>query len=229
MEGKGHKDNFNHTLQVVDNVAARSDNEWLRWAALLHDIGKPQTKRYDDKLGWTFHNHNYVGEKMIPRIFRKMKMPMNEKMKYVAKIVGLHMRPQSVGEDGVSDSGVRRLITDAGPNLDDLMILAEADITSKNPAKVRRQLEGFSRLRDRMAQINDADAFRNWKNPINGNEIIERFHIAPGREIAAIKDAVKEAVMEGKIPYDHDAAWEYVLQIAPAILGTADMTNPEKS
>ena len=229
MEGKGHKDNFNHTLQVVDNVAARSDNEWLRWAALLHDIGKPQTKRYDDKLGWTFHNHNYVGEKMIPRIFRKMKMPMNEKMKYVAKIVGLHMRPQSVGEDGVSDSGVRRLITDAGPDLDDLMILAEADITSKNPAKVRRQLEGFSRLRDRMAQINDADAFRNWKNPINGNEIIERFHIAPGREIAAIKDAVKEAVMEGKIPYDHDAAWEYVLQIAPAILGTADMTNPEKS
>lgn len=154
---------------------------------------------------------------------------MNEKMKYVAKIVGLHMRPQSVGEDGVSDSGVRRLITDAGPDLDDLMILAEADITSKNPAKVRRQLEGFSRLRDRMAQINDADAFRNWKNPINGNEIIERFHIAPGREIAAIKDAVKEAVMEGKIPYDHDAAWEYVLQIAPAILGTADMTNPEKS
>ena len=200
-------------------MAARSDNEWLRWAALLHDIGKPQTKRYDARLGWTFHNHNFVGEKMVPRIFRKMKLPMNEKMKYVAKIVGLHMRPQSVGEEGVSDSGVRRLITDAGPDLDDLMILAEADITSKNPAKVRRQLEGFARLRERMTQINDADALRNWKNPVNGNEIIEHFNIAPGKEIAAIKDAVKEAVMDGRIPCEHDAAWEYVLEIAPSILG----------
>ncbi len=220
QEGKGHKDNFNHTLQVVDNVAARSDNEWLRWAALLHDIGKPQTKRYDDRLGWTFHNHNYIGEKMIPRLFRKMKLPMNEKMKYVAKIVGLHMRPQSVGEDGVTDSGVRRLITDAGSDLDDLMILAEADITSKNPAKVRRQLEGFARLRKRMTEINNADELRNWKNPVNGNEIIDHFHIAPGKKIAEIKDAVKEAVMEGKIPYEHDAAWAYVLKIAPTILGT---------
>ena len=216
MEGKGHKDNFNHTLQVVDNVAERSDSEWLRWAALLHDIGKPQTKRYDERLGWTFHNHNFIGEKM----------------KYVAKLVGLHMRPQSVGEQGVSDSGVRRLITDAGPDLDDLMILAEADITSKNPNKVRRQLEGFARLRERMSQINDADELRNWKNPVNGNEIIEYFHIAPGREIAAIKDAVKEAVMEGKIPYDHDAAWAYVLEIAPGILGTGTTeasTNCEKA
>lgn len=220
MEGKGHKDNFNHTLQVVDNVAAMSDSEWLRWAALLHDIGKPQTKRYDEKLGWTFHNHNFIGEKMIPRIFRKMKLPMNEKMKYVAKIVGLHMRPQSVGEEGVSDSGVRRLITDAGEDLDDLMLLAEADITSKNPAKVRRQLEGFARLRERMSQINDADALRNWKNPVNGNEIIEHFKIAPGREIAAIKEAVKEAVLDGRIPYDHDAAWQYVLETAPAILAS---------
>ena len=169
QDGKGHKDNFNHTLQVLDNVAAKSDNEWLRWATLLHDIGKPSTKRYDERLGWTFHNHNYVGEKMIPGIFRQMKLPMNEKMKYVAKIVGLHMRPQSVGESGVSDSGVRRLITDAGPDLEDLMTLAEADITSKNPAKVRRQLEGFSRLRERMAQINDADELRNWKNPVNGD------------------------------------------------------------
>ena len=129
------------------------------------------------------------------------------------------MRPQSVGEEGVSDSGVRRLITDAGPDLDDLMILAEADITSKNPAKVRRQLEGFARLRERMTQINDADALRNWKNPVNGNEIIEHFNIAPGKEIAAIKDAVKEAVMDGRIPCEHDAAWEYVLEIAPSILG----------
>ena len=218
MEGKGHKDNFNHTLQVVDNVAAHSDNEWLRWAALLHDIGKPQTKRYDEKLGWTFHNHNFVGEKMISRIFRKMKMPMNEKMKYVEKLVGLHMRPQSVGEDGVSDSGVRRMITDAGEDLDDLMILAEADITSKNPAKVRRQLEGFARLRKRMSELSDADALRNWKNPVNGNEIIDYFKIEPGKEIAEIKGAVKEAIIEGRIPYEHDAAWQYVLEIAPDIL-----------
>lgn len=218
MEGKGHKDNFNHTLQVLDNVAERSDNEWLRWAALLHDIAKPRTKRYDPQLGWTFHNHNFIGEKMIPRIFRKMKMPMNEKMKYVAKMVGLHMRPQSVGEEGVSDSGVRRLITDAGEDLEDLMILAEADITSKNPVKVRSQLAGFAKLRERMAQINDADALRNWKNPVNGNEIMEYYGLNPGREIQMIKDSVKEAILEGEIPYNHDAAWAYVLENAHRIL-----------
>jgi poly(A) polymerase len=219
MDGKGHKDNFLHTLQVLDNVAEKSDNEWLRWAALLHDIAKPNTKRYDEKLGWTFHNHNFIGEKMIPRIFRKMKLPMNEKMKYVAKLVGLHMRPQSVGENGVTDSGVRRLITDAGEDLEDLMTLAEADITSKNPAKVRRQLDGFRQLRERMGQIKDADELRNWKNPINGDEIMAYFHIEPSNVIAKIKEAVKEAVMEGQIPYDHDAAWEYVLQIAPQFPG----------
>ncbi|MCM1370162.1 MAG: CCA tRNA nucleotidyltransferase [Candidatus Amulumruptor caecigallinarius] len=218
MEGKGHKDNFNHTLQVLDNVAAQSDNEWLRWAALLHDIGKPATKRYDERLGWTFHNHNFVGEKMIPRIFRSMKLPMNDKMKYVAKLVGLHMRPQSVGEDGVTDSGVRRLITEAGDALEDLMLLAEADITSKNPAKVRRQLEGFHRLRERMNQIACADELRNWKNPINGNELIKEFGLPPGPLIAEIKEAVKEAILEGRISYDHDSAWEYVLKAAPEII-----------
>lgn len=225
MEGKGHKDNFAHTLQVLDNVASKSDNEWLRWAALLHDIGKPVTKRYDERLGWTFHNHNFVGEKMIPRIFREMKLPMNEKMKYVAKIVGLHMRPQSVGEEGVTDSGVRRMITDAGADLNDLMILAEADITSKNPGKVRRQLEGFAKLRERMSQIRDADALRNWKNPINGTEIIAYFHLIPGKLIADIKESVKEAIMDGIIPYDHDAAWEYVLKIAPSIIEKDDSSE----
>lgn len=220
VEGVGHKDNFLHTLQVVDNVAAKSDSEWLRWAALLHDIGKPVTKKYDEKLGWTFHNHNFVGEKMVPRLFRELKMPVNEHMKYVAKLVGLHMRPQSVGEEGVTDSGVRRLITDAGPDLDDLMTLAEADITSKNPHKVRRQMEGFERLRQRMSDLADADALRNWKNPVNGNEIMEYYHLTPGKQIADIKDAVKEAIMEGTIPYDHDAAWQYVLQVAPAILAS---------
>ena len=214
-EGRGHKDNFFHTLQVVDNVAERSDNEWLRWAALLHDIGKPRTKRYDEKIGWTFHNHNFIGEKMIPKVFKTMKLPLNEKMKYVAKLVGLHMRPQSVGEEGVSDSGVRRLITDAGEDLDDLMILAEADITSKNPAKVRRQLEGFAHLRERMTQIADADYLRKWKYPVDGYEIMDYFKIEPSSVIREIKEAVKEAVLEGRIPYDHDAAWQYVLEIAP--------------
>lgn len=225
QEGKGHKDNFAHTLQVLDNVAEKSGNEWLRWAALLHDIGKPATKRYDEKIGWTFHNHNYIGERMVPKIFREMKLPMNEKMKYVAKIVGLHMRPQSVGEAGVTDSGVRRMITDAGADLEDLMLLAEADITSKNPAKVRRQLEGFAKLRERMSQIQDADALRNWKNPINGNEIIEHFHLSPGKTIADIKEAVKEAIMDGKIGYDHDSAWEYVLEIAPGIIASSESAS----
>lgn len=211
IEGKGHKDNFYHTIQVVDNVASRSDNEWLRWAALLHDIAKPATKRYDPKQGWTFHNHNYVGEKMIPRIFRSMKLPLNDKMKYVAKLVGLHMRPQSVGEGGVSDSAVRRMITDAGDDIEDLMILAESDITSKQPDKVRRQLDGFRKLRERMKSVKDSDALRNWKNPVDGNEIMEKLGIAPGPEIARLKDLVKEAIIEGEIPYDHDAAWEYLI------------------
>ena len=213
-EGRGHKDNFYHTLQVLDNVASRSENEWLRWAALLHDIAKPATKKYDTKLGWTFHNHNFIGEKMIPRIFRDMKMPLNEKMKYVAKLVGLHMRPQSVGESGVTDSGVRRMITEAGNDIDDLMILAESDITSKQPEKVKRQLEGFAKLRERMDQIKDADYFRNWKNPVDGYEIMKHFNLPPGPQVAQLKDMIKEAIMDGIIPYDHDAAWQYLLNHA---------------
>lgn len=210
--GKGHKDNFHHTIQVVDNVAARSDNEWLRWAALLHDIAKPATKKYDPLLGWTFHSHNFVGEKMVPQIFREMKLPLNEKMKYVAKLVGLHMRPQSVGESGVTDSGVRRLITDAGQDLDDLMILAESDITSRKPEKVRTQLMGFKKLRERIGQINDADALRNWKNPINGKEIMEKLGVPEGPEVAKLKEMVKEAILDGRVPYDHDAAWKFLLE-----------------
>ncbi|MDE7188990.1 MAG: CCA tRNA nucleotidyltransferase [Muribaculaceae bacterium] len=220
VDGHGHKDNFAHTLQVLDQVAARSDNEWLRWAALLPDIAKPVTKRYDAHLGWTFYNHNMVGEKMVGRIFRQMKMPLNDKMKYVAKLVGMHMRPQGVADNGVTDSGVRRLITDAGSELDDLMTLAEADITSKNPDKVRRQLAGFAALRERMEQINDADALRNWKHPINGNEIIERLglerSVETGKRIQLLKDAVKEAILEGRIPYEHDAAWDYMMTLPEA-------------
>ena len=215
-EGRGHKDNFRHTLQVLDNVAEKSDNEWLRWAALFHDVAKPATKRYDKTLGWTFHNHNFIGEKMVPRVFRRMKMPLNEKMKYVAKLVGLHMRPQSVAEAGVSDSGVRRMITDAGEDIEDLMILAEADITSKNPAKVRRILSSLSDLRDRIDKINEADNWRTWHNPVNGNEIMDYFGISGSPVISDLKNAVKEAIFDGRVPNEHDAAWEYVLAIAPS-------------
>lgn len=209
--GRAHKDNFYHTLKVVDNVAQRSDNEWLRWAALLHDIAKPVTKRWDASQGWTFHNHNFIGEKMVPRIFKNMKMPLNEKMKYVQKLVGLHMRPQQVGEEGVSDSGVRRLLTDAGDDVEDLMILAECDLTSRNPVKVRSALEGFAALRSRMQEINAADDYRNWKNPINGNEIMERLGIPPSQEISRLKQLVKDAILDGLIPNDHDAAWNFLL------------------
>lgn len=209
--GRAHKDNFYHTLKVLDNVAKRSDNEWLRWAALLHDIAKPVTKKWDNVQGWTFHNHNFVGEKMVPRIFKSMKMPLNDKMKYVQKIVGLHMRPQQVGEEGVSDSGVRRLLTDAGEDVDDLMILAESDLTSGNPQKVKSALDGFAALRKRMKEINDADDYRNWKNPVDGNEIMERLGIPPSQEISRLKQLVKDAILDGVIPNDHDAAWNFLI------------------
>lgn len=210
--GRGHKDNFQHTLKVVDNVAERSDNEWLRWAALFHDIAKPVTKKWDNSLGWTFHNHNFIGERMVPRIFQAMKMPLNEKMKYVQKLVGLHMRPQQVGEEGVSDSGVRRLLTEAGEDVDDLMILAESDLTSRNPVKVKSALDGFHALRERMKEILAADDYRKWKNPINGNEIMERLGIPPSQEISRLKQMVKDAILDGLIPNDHDAAWEYLMK-----------------
>lgn len=210
QEGRGHKDNFLHTLKVLDNVAEKSDDEWLRWSALLHDIAKPVVKRYDPKLGWTFHNHNFIGERMIPRIFRRMKLPMNEKMKFVAKMVGLHMRPQSVADAGVSDSGVRRLITDAGDDIESLMLLCEADITSKIPEKVKRQLAGFKALRRRMDEINAADDYRNWKNPVDGFEVMQRYGLPPCDKVAQCKEAVKEAIFEGTVANDHDAAIEWL-------------------
>ena len=215
MEGRGHKDNFAHTLQVLDNIASVSDNVWLRWAALLHDIAKPVTKKWMPNLGWTFHNHNFIGEKMIPRIFTRMKLPLGEPMKYVAKLVGMHMRPQSVGEEGVTDSAVRRMLFDAGADADDLMMLAEADITSKNPAKVRRILQGFEALRCRMQEVEEKDRIRNFQPPVDGLEIMKTFGIEPSNVIGQLKERIKDAILDGKIPNDHHAAREFMLSIAP--------------